>query len=44
MDTKQFREILHEISVDLQMMCEDNEVMRTNIEEYFGSRVIILGE
>ena len=44
MNNKELRELLNEISVDLQVMCEDNEILRAEIEDYFEEKIIIWGE
>lgn len=35
MEVDELRALLNGISVDLQIKCEDNEIMRADIEEYF---------
>jgi len=44
LNNKELRKLLDEISVDLQVMCEDNEILRAEIEDYFSEKIIIQGE
>ena len=44
MNNKELRKLLDEISVDLQVMCENNEILRAEIEDYFSEKIIIQGE
>jgi len=39
MNKIQIKELLQDISNDLQVKCEDNEILRAEIEDYFEDKI-----